>query len=87
MGRRKKRCDDDDGRVIASMSDLNLGRPGRLAPQNDAHSAPEDSDPPAPPFSPVERRMYALAALKAALLIGLAFIGGLGLIIWLITLL
>ena len=32
-------------------------------------------------MSPTERRMWALGALKAALLIGLTFLGGLALVI------
>ena len=34
-------------------------------------------------FTPRERRMYVLGALKAALLIALAFIAGLGAAVWL----
>lgn len=92
MARRKKRYSDDDGRVIASMSDIqrpglsNLHRPAQ--PSAAGPNAETDADTPnQPPFTPQERRLYALAALKAALLIGLAFLGGLGLVIWLITLL
>lgn len=92
MARRKKRYDDDDGRVIASMSDIE--RPGRSSlhysdqlKTSAADEAESAQKPDQPPFTPQERRLYALAALKAALLIGLAFLGGLGLVIWLITLL
>lgn len=37
-------------------------------------------------FTPQERRMYALGALKAALLIAFAFIAGLGAAVWLMLL-
>jgi hypothetical protein len=73
---RSKRAPDDDGRVIASM----------LSAEEQA-SAPSSSPEDAPAFTSTERRLYALAALKAALLIGTAFLGGLAFVIWLITLL
>ena len=40
-----------------------------------------------PEFTPQERRMYMLGALKAALLIALVFIVGLGAAVWLMLLL
>lgn len=93
MGAGQKR-DDDDGRVIADMS--GIARPGlfrsRPAKDRQSHAAPlpeEDAEKKRPweadeAFSPEERRMYALGALKAALLIALAFILGLGLVILLL---
>ncbi len=75
MTRIKKQYEDDDGRVIASML------PTQEKPAS-SHAPKE-----LPAFTPKERRLYALAALKAALLIAAAFLGGLALVIWLITLL
>ena len=46
--------------------------------------AEEESMEQLPPISKEERRIYIFAALKAALLIGLAFIAGLGIVIWLL---
>lgn len=76
----KKRYEDDDQRIIADMSSLESGLHRSEEPEQNTKSEE-------PPFTREERRLYALAALKAALLIGLAFLGGLGLVIWLITLL
>ena len=88
MSRRKRTYADDDGRVIADMSGVEK-KADPLVP-NTMDSSDDDPSKPvvnAPPFTKQERRMYAFAALKAALLIGLAFLAGLGLVIWLITLL
>ena len=100
---RKKTWDDDDGRTIASMSDVQ--RPNLFIPrknQRDSHmpahpdavnatdsfvpveeEASENDRPwdQSDRFSKQERRCYALGALKAALLIGMAFIVGLGIAI------
>lgn len=82
MRHTKKHYEDDDGRIIASMSDLNphINSKEEML----AHSCKES---PSQMFSKRDRRIYALAALKAALLIGLAFLAGLAFVIWLITLL
>ena len=82
----KKVYEDDDQRVIADMSDVSHRAP-RFHARTQSISDASDSQPKQSPFSSEERRLYVFAALKAALLIGLAFLGGLGLVIWLITLL
>lgn len=82
---RKREYDDDDGRTIADMS--GVGRPGMVS----FRRSTGDEEAPAPrredagsgygPFeNKEERRMYILGALRAALLIALAFILGLGLV-------
>ena len=92
MSRRKRTYGDDDGRVIADMSGVSQNADHldtSSIPKTTNASEGEHSKPTvdAPPFTGKERRMVALAALKAALLIGFAFLAGLGLVIWLITLL
>ena len=90
---RKKEWDDDDGRTIASMSDV--GRQNLFIPRKPIHderksntseSEYERSKKDRPweqdeQFSKQERRWYVFGALKAALLIAMAFIVGLGLAI------
>ena len=97
MARRKKTYDDDDGRTIADMSGVSSqpslipGRP--VGPKKQEH-VPEEPERDERPWeknqdlmSKEDRRLYILGALKAALLIALAFIVGLGafiaLLIWL----
>lgn len=78
MSRRKKdHAFEDDGRVIADMSKLS----GSRSLGSNTSGSPEP-----PPFSWKERFHYMGAALGAALLIAFAFIAGLGIVIWLITL-
>ena len=89
---RKKEWDDDDGRTIASMSDV--GRQNLFIPRKPIHderkpNIPETekqskSDRPweqGEQFTKQERRWYVFGALKASLLIAMAFIVGLGLAI------
>lgn len=89
MARRKKVYDDDDGRTIADMSGVSrpsmfgVRSPAGKKPQSD-QKLPESSDRPweeQDQLSPEERRMYIFGALRAALLIALVFIVGLGLAI------
>ena len=84
MARRRREYEDDDGRTIADMS--GVSRPGLMG-----HRAPELPDDPQNPSSqsrpedvipPEDRKWYVLGALKAALLIALAFIVGLGVVIF-----
>lgn len=81
----RREFEEDDGRTIADMSDV--AQPslwGRSpAPERGADRSPERKASPYPdaPFTPGEKRLFVTAALKAALLIGLAFIVGLGLVI------
>lgn len=91
MARSGRPREDDDGRTIVDMSQVDrpsmfgfrgdlLPEKRREQPQERKKSRPwEDAD-----CSPRERRMYALGALKAALLIGLAYLAGLALIIFLL---
>ena len=84
----KRTYDDDDGRVIADMSGLD--RPSMFVPRarKKDERPPEDDDRPwESMLTPEERRITILAALKAALLIALAFILGLGAVILLMVLL
>lgn len=80
-----KKFEEDDGRTIADMSDVTQpslwGSPH--SPRRREDRPPERSASPYPdaPFTPGEKRLFVTAALKAALLIGLAFIVGLGLVI------
>lgn len=78
---------EDDGRIIADMSQV--GRPSLFGGLTDG-SKQEERRPQEPqtawpypdaPFTPREKRLFVFAALKAALLIGLAFLVGLGLVI------
>ena len=89
---RKKEWDDDDGRTIASMSDV--GRQNLFIPRKPIHDE-RKSNVPQPEgqskkdrpweqgeqFTKQERKWYVFGALKAALLIAMAFIVGLGLAI------
>ena len=95
----RKEWDDDDGRIIADMSGIERprlllprigGRKSSTAQGSDhAQREPEGQTVKERPweneseFTPKERRMYVLGALKAALLIALAFIVGLGAAVWL----
>lgn len=95
MAREKREYDDDDGRTIADMSEV--GRPNLLGFRRlpGGEKAPAREEPPEKreerpwedsSINRDERRMYVLGALKAALLIALAFIVGLGLVIALMLL-
>ena len=89
MAHAKKSYEDDDGRTIVDMSQVD--RPAMLGfrrdlrpeqrPRERKESRPWEEEA---PISHKERRMYALGALKAALLIGLAYLAGLALIIFLL---
>ena len=72
--------DDDDGRTIADMSDI--GRQPLFLPRLPENDRPWEQTG----LTKEERLWYTLGALKAALLIALAFIGGLGLIVLLFAL-
>ena len=90
--------DDDDGRTIADMSDIGrqplflprlpenrrrgAARPAAPAPKTPQNDRPWEQTG----LTKEERLWYTLGALKAALLIALAFIGGLGLIVLLFAL-
>lgn len=91
--RKNDRSFEDDERVIADMSGLKDSRSFGLGMSGKSERKPEEEsqngfgggwEP--PPFTWKERIHYMGAALGAALLIALAFVAGLGLVIWLITL-
>lgn len=87
----KKQYEDDDGRTFADMSQierpnfLSLGRmPERIERNNDRPKKihlPDGADE----MTRQERRWYVLGAMKASLLIGLAYVVGLGLLILLMV--
>lgn len=88
MARRKE---EDDGRTIADMSQVDrpslLGRlPSGGHADGTGRNHTQDGAPEQSPFTKEERRWIVLGTLKAALLIGFAFIGGLGLVILLLML-
>ena len=91
MNGKERVYEDDDGRTIADMSAV--PRPGIGLMRNGRK--PENPGPPTPEtvshartdrpweehtVSREERRMYVFGALRAALLIAFAFIGGLALV-------
>ena len=78
---RKRVYDDDDGRVIADMSGVERPRlwiPRLPRGQSGPPEQTEDKQQWESSFTPDERRMAVLGALKAALFIALVFIIGLG---------
>lgn len=93
-----KEWDDDDGRTIADMSGIErprflVPRTGSRESSTEQRSDSLQQEPKEQAvkgrfweneseFTPRERRMYVLGALKAALLIALAFIVGLGAAVW-----
>ncbi len=91
MGRKRREYEDDDGRTIADMSGVERPNmlmprlPGETRPAQPTQKEPFDQ----PGFSKEEQRMAVLGALKAAMLVALPFIVGLGLLvlflIWLWT--
>ncbi len=82
MGR-KRREYEDDRRTIADMSGVERPNlimphlPGETRPSQPAQQEPFDQ----PGFSKEEQRMAVLGALKAAMLVALPFIVGLGLLV------
>ena len=92
MAKKRKEYQDDDGRTIADMS--GVSRPSLMGhmpigsrtrkPVDEAFSARPGL--PQEDISPGARLWYMLGALKAALLIALAFIVGLGLLVLLMLL-
>lgn len=79
---------EDDGRTVADMSGLDrptlFGHKERASRKK--QQEPSDGDY-VPPLSRGDRWAFLLGTMKASLLIALAFLGGLGLCIWLLTLL
>lgn len=96
--RRRKQYDDDDGRTIADMSSVSGGSHlfGAVRPSEDDFLKKEARDESGgakgarhdeSQITSEERRWYVLGAMKATLLIALAFIVGLGAAILLMILL
>ena len=93
---RRRRDFEDDGRTIADMSGLggevsDRSGFGTTAPEHPSARQERERGHAVegwqnPPFSWKERLHYMGAALGAALLIALVFLGGLALVIWLVTL-
>lgn len=89
---RRKDYGDDDGRRIADMSavekpHLFSAASSRTAQKQDdpAEPAPKPEWQTGQPLTGKDRRAFIWGALGAALLIALAFIGGIGLVILLMT--
>ena len=85
MARKKRVYEDDDGRTIADMSGVE-GPPlfvPRSPGQKKTPAQPENKDRPWEDtgMTRKERRMYVLGAMKATMLIALAYIVGLGLLL------
>ena len=80
MGR--KIYDDDDGRTIADMSGLDGGFSNPFGKKKKPSEPDQKQNPHQEPImTKKEEFWYIMGALKAALLIGGAFIVGLGLVI------
>ena len=81
---------EDDGRTVADMSGLDrptlFGHKEGTSRKKQQESEPSDGDY-VPPLSRGDRWAFLLGTMKASLLIALACLGGLGLCIWLLTLL
>ena len=76
--------DDDDGRTIADMSGIDGGFSNPFGKKKKPVNEPKKENPQSEPIMTKKETMwYVFGALKAALLIGGAFIVGLGLLIWL----
>lgn len=81
--RKEKQYDDDDGRTIADMSSLSSGGGWKehiAFKKKQEDDSGKEEKPWETSFTREERRMYAMGALKAAILIALVFIAGLGLV-------
>ena len=84
MARNKRVYEDDDGRTIADMS--GVSGPALFKPRSTAPDAPmQDAKPDRPwengGLSRKERLLCVLGAMKATMLIALAYLVGLGLVI------
>ena len=71
---KRKRKEEDDGRVIADMRALDELSPYAMPRRPEQRPPDGEEEPPAPPFSKEERRAYVSGALKASLLIGGVFV-------------
>lgn len=89
--RDRRASGEDDGHTVADMSDLDRPRAFSFRVEGYHKAAQErDTMPPAQTewqqlnLTGKERWMLIAGALKASLLIGLAYVGGLGLVVWLL---
>lgn len=96
----RRRDFEDDGRTVADMSGLGDAHPEKWGSIRGERGADKSAGKGGPqenelyercpwedaPFTWKERFHYMGAALGAALLIAFAFLGGLAVVIWLITL-
>ena len=84
MSRKKRVYEDDDGRTIADMSDVSAPSMfvPKTMPQSRRENQPRQEKASRPwedsGYTAKERFLVAMGALKAALLIAMAFIVGLG---------
>lgn len=93
--RKDERFAEDDGRTIADMSQISgMRMSGRMrcdGPKDASFVSPEADTAEAQrpwedsTFTRKERWMYTLGALKASLLIGFAYLAGLGLLVGLMV--
>ena len=84
MARNKRVYEDDDGRTIADMSGVSgpsLFKPRSVPTESPAQDTKPDRSWERGGLSRKERLMCVLGAMKATMLIALAYILGLGLII------
>lgn len=84
----RRQYEDDDGRTVADMSGVTGG--GLFLPRRREHEERETRprrSAPDSPYTPGERWSAALGALKGALLIGFAYLGGLILVVVLLLVL
>jgi len=89
MSRDRSNPDWDDGRTIADMSAVE--RPALFLPRRSRRRerAPEEGEPSGTPesaYTPQEQRWAVLGALRAGLMIALAYALGLGLVILILLL-
>ena len=86
----KKQYDDDDGRVIADMTDVRkrslflpqaVSDHRRKEAQEYRSASRNNNDP----FTREEGRWYLFGALRAAIMIWLVYAAAFGLFIWLLT--
>lgn len=83
----KKEYDDDDGRVVADMSDVERRSPLDGWFPRKFRKKPSVAEPTekTEPLKKEERRAYVISALLSALLIGGIFAAGLAIIILIMT--
>ena len=86
MAKKRREPFADDGRTVADMSGVSEGRPRMIVPRGrKAPPRPEENDATPPQAAEFltreEKRAVTFAAIRAALLVALIFIGGAALFI------